>query len=228
MLEIEQELPVEFHKRIRKSFPEFTVRSVVELAFGEVRSGGSPSQVVRPHYDFLDETKNKRITLTGDFIAVTFSKYDSWQEFCAAIDVLLTASREVYEIPYFVKVGLRYRDIIDRAALGLEAEPWSALLRPEVLGLGGSKIFAGDELSELSCHYSAAMKTGVVFINTGFVKRVDGTNQGFLIDADFVSDERMEVSVNVFDQILNEYNVQAGNFFRWCITDRLRDALQPE
>ncbi|MER8574570.1 TIGR04255 family protein [Mesorhizobium sp. M1409] len=225
LLEIEQELPVGFHRIIRKEFPEINVRPTVELTFTE--PGSQPRQIVSSHYDFATADGADRISLSSEFIALTSTRYTGWGNFRAGVLSMLEAARTVYDISHINRVGLRYRNIIDRAGLGLLHDPWENLIKREVIGLAGAGIFQGDELSEQSCTYLASTERGTVRINTGLVKRVDTQSLGMLIDTDFATDEKMEAQGDVLTQVLDDYNAKAGNFFRWCITDRLRQALGP-
>ncbi|MER9167686.1 TIGR04255 family protein [Mesorhizobium australicum] len=225
LLEIEQELPVGFHRMIRKKFPEINVRPTVELTFTE--PGSQPRQILTSHYDFATADSADRISLTSEFVALTSTKYAGWGSFRDGVLSMLDAAKKVYDISHISRVGLRYRNIIDRASLGLSNAPWEDLIRREVMGLAGAGIFQDDELAELSCTYLASIERGTVRINTGLVKRVDTQSSGMLIDTDFATDEKMEAKADVLTQVLDDYNAKAGNFFRWCITDRLRQALGP-
>jgi len=62
------------------------------------------------------------------------ASYIRWEEFKDKLSLGLAAFVAVYEPSYFTRLGLRYRDLIQRSKLNLEGEPWSKLLKPALLG----------------------------------------------------------------------------------------------
>ena len=67
---------------------------------------------------------------------------------------------------------------------------------------------------------------GKVRMNFGIATAVDTAEKSFLIDSDFYSDERTTTDA-IYDT-LNYFNKQSGRLFRWCVTDRLQDAMRPQ
>ena len=137
ILRIDAEPPAAFQEKIRHLFPEYRMTQpqlpagvrlpleVRQMMFGGT-GGGS--------HEFLAGDEKSRVTLTRDFVALTTSDYSEWKNFSGMLANPLAALVEVYKPPYFSRVGLRYRDRIDRKSLGLEAVAWGDLLRDEVAG----------------------------------------------------------------------------------------------
>lgn len=46
----------------------------------------------------------------------------------------IEAYKAVYSPPFYLRVGLRYQDIISRSTLGLKRVSWSELLNPAIAG----------------------------------------------------------------------------------------------
>ncbi|RWM21770.1 MAG: TIGR04255 family protein [Mesorhizobium sp.] len=226
LLEIDQEVPLEFHRSIRKHFAEIITRSSVELMI-DPQSGGPPTQLMRPMYDFIDSDRNRRITLSSDFVALTFGRYEDWGQFRASAILMLGALRNAYEVSQLTRAGLRYRNIIDRVNLGLEGVSWNELIRPEVLGLAAAGIFDESDLQELSSSYFGNSDGAMFRINVGLVKRAESDVTGFMIDTDLAKSGKLGVTDHACIEILDRFNSEAGNIFRWCIKDRLRAALKP-
>jgi uncharacterized protein (TIGR04255 family) len=68
-----------------------------------------------------------------------------------------------------------------------------------------------------------------VRLHHGFAKYKDKSETCYLIDADFFTESRTE-SRNVSDAepVLDSFNREAGRLFRWCISDRLKAAMDPQ
>ncbi len=227
MLELDQDIPVEFQKAIRSAFPVASSSAGVEFEF-TTESGGPPvGQRVRPTYSFASDGTGLTVTLCSNFVALTATKYVRWEQFRDALALVLRALLTNYEVPFFQRIGLRYIDVIDRAALGIETVPWSELLRGELLGLSAAEEVSSSEVTELSSTSVLKTPSGSVRVTSGFARRSDTGNLGFLIDSDFFAERRVEAKPNECLDLLDEYNKSAGHLFRWCITQRLRDALKP-
>ena len=122
-------------------------------------------------------------------------------------------------------MGLRYRDVVRRSALDLESAPWSDLLRPEIAAELASPDVAADvehAARELVLHLPDAL--GKVRVKHGLVNGPDG-EACFVVDADFFHEPKTEIA-DAFT-VLDAFNRQAGRLFRWCISERLHDAMDP-
>lgn len=227
MLELDQDIPVEFQKAIRSAFPVASSSAGVEFEF--TTEGGAPpiGQRMRPTYSFASDGTGLTVTLCSNFVALSATKYVRWERFREAVALVLRALLTTYEVPFFQRIGLRYIDVIDRTALGLDGVPWSNLLRPELLGLSAAQEVSSSEVTELSSTSVLKTDKGSVRLTSGFARRSDTGNLGFLIDSDFFAERRVEAKPDECLVLLDEYNKSAGDLFRWCITDQLRDALKP-
>jgi uncharacterized protein (TIGR04255 family) len=227
ILRIDAEPPVAFQEKIRHLFPEYRptqpqlpagVRlplEVLQMMFGGM-GGGS--------HEFLAGDEKSRVTLTRDFVALTTSDYSEWKTFSEMLAIPLTALANVYKPPYFSRVGLRYRDQIDRKSLGLEAVAWSELLRDEVAG----ELAHGDVAPDV---VRIIREVGLTMPNeSGNIRIVhglegDGSDPTYMIDADFFIERKIEHGET--NDVLEVFNRTAGNLFRWCVKRRLHDAMEP-
>jgi len=227
MLELDQDIPVEFQKAIRKTFPVASSSSGVEFEFS-AEAGGQPiGQRLRQTYMFSGDGTGLTVTLCSSFVALTATTYTRWEQFREALHLVLRALVTNYDVPFFQRIGLRYVDIVDRSALGLENVPWSELVRGELLGLSAAPEVSSSEVTELSSTSVLKTERGSVRVTSGFARRSDSGNLGFLIDSDFFAERRVEAKPDECLDLLDEYNTSAGDLFRWCILGKLRDALGP-
>jgi uncharacterized protein (TIGR04255 family) len=227
ILGIAAEPPVKFQERLREKYPIYERGEGLSL----------PTEVTRVLSEFpmtlgLDvithrfstEDRSRQIALTKDFLALTVNDYVEWPDFRLALDEAKTALEEVYKPAFYSRIGLRYRDVVDRTRLGLTEEPWSELLNKAVLGLLGAepeiqrgiKVIRGEALVELEQPAGAFVR---------LVHGLDQTDGGqtYVVDADWFFAERS--APDEVMGVLADLNSQAGNLFRWTITEKLRDAL---
>jgi uncharacterized protein (TIGR04255 family) len=67
---------------------------------------------------------------------------------------------------------------------------------------------------------------GHVFFTHGITQDAGTQDWCYVIDSDFSIEEQTDVNDAVHR--LDQLNVEARRFFRWCIQPRLHDAMQPE
>lgn len=231
LLRIATEPPAVFQESIRRRYPLFEEDRSVSVAPGlpkelaEAIQAQQSSAGVR--YTFLTEDQNWRAHLTRDFLALTTTAYRRWDEFREHLDELISALLDAYTPSFYIRIGLRYRNVIRPTQLGLGDDcGWDQLLRSEIvaeLGLPLIHDAVVEAKRELILGLTGDAK---VAIRHGLTI-VDETNgeQQFVIDADFFVDSRTETGDA--QGYLDRFHREAGNFFRWCIRDRLHDALQP-
>ncbi len=234
ILRIGAETPATFQEQIRSDYPLLRERPFSEIGltippeiskiFGEeVLSGFHSGKAV---YDFTSGDENWTISLTKDFIALTSRRYTHWGEFKDRFNKAVEAFQEIYSPAHYMRVGLRYRDLIRRSKLGLKDVDWMKLLAPHIAGeLSDSSLsnFIRTTKSELLIELEAGQ--GHVQIRHGLVHQTEPDEQCYLIDSDFFSDQKTEVG-DAGDK-LNHFNREAGRLFKWCITPKLHEAMGP-
>lgn len=232
ILKIEAEAPVVFQEEIRAAFPLYQEKLPQvqlppnlplpkEIVQALSREGG----VAR---EFSSEDEIWCITLTRDFLALTCKKYSRWEEFYGRLEVAAAALRKVYAPAFYTRIGLRYRNIIQRSVLGLQSVPWRELLPAHVVG-----IIAQEEISRTVEHSLAEAVVGLmeydghVHIKHGLlaVETSAGEEQCYMIDADFFANEK--TGVNDAEGKLRYFNRKSGCLFRWFITEKLHNAMEP-
>ena len=228
LLSIEGKPPIEFQERIRDIFPllEKTSNPLPE---------GLPAEVVQMiraqttaiSYKFLTEDRATAVTLTPESIALSTDKYTEWEHFRNQLRVPLAALNDIYRPSFFSRIGLRYQNAIDRAALNLQDTPWSQLLRTDILGELALPQFETnlEQIANRIIRVRIPDGSGSLLMRHGL-----GNVQGheeicYTIDVDFFTEQKIEVE-NA-ESTLDNFNTIAGCTFRWCITDTLRNALGP-
>jgi uncharacterized protein (TIGR04255 family) len=243
ILLIEAELPALFQEHIREQYPSFEQHQKIgsdgdakELLAALAQQPPAAQHLLRalgrqsPErtiYNFVSFDGLWKVTLARDFVALTTTEYERWEDFRARLSAVTSALAEVYRPPFFTRVGLRYRDAIERSKIGLRDAAWAELIRPEILGeLAISELVKDVVEATRSAVFRLHQFDGSVALRHGLAINADTNETGYLIDADFFTQGRIEV--DDAPTVLEAFNKQSGRLFRWCITDQLHRAMEPE
>lgn len=227
-LRLEKDPPAEFQQRIRAMLPLLTRRTQSVV-------GGLPPEVAKAFeavvpptdttWQFATEDGTTQLELMKDKLTLISRSYDRWENFWQQFRTPLDAFRELYEPPFFVRIGLRYKNLIRRSVLGLDDVPWHELLSQQVLG-----ELAADGVRERVIEAARNLlmtlpeRGAKVRLQHGFAQFEGSDEQCYLIDCDcFVA--RSEV--NDANDAIAYLHQHAARYFRWCITDRLHAAMEP-
>lgn len=233
ILEIGVDEPAAFQKLIRSEYPLYRKEDPgadLPPELGALISNFPLSAFPRPAerttHKFLTADSKRSVSLTRDFVAVADSHYTRWEELRAEILRARRALEEVYEPAFYTRVGLRYRNVIDRDRLKLAGTSWEELLKPALagpLGAGQIRTQVRETRSQVRIELDN-VSGGTVMLRHGLVTRA-GQEPAYLIDADFFTQERNSGDDTVGS--LDAFNRLGGNLLRWAITDRLHMALDP-
>lgn len=228
ILKIAQESPTAFQEAVRGEYPLFEIRPTITMT-----APPTPGQSVMPSVanTYLFSTAEvpvaqSTLTLAQDSIALTTLAYSRRSVFLAQLQPPLDVLQEIYKPAFFTRVGLRYQNLIVRSELGLGQTPWSELLKPRFVGLASVDELAG----RVTIDYSQVQfkgNSGNVVVQHGITVAVTATEQeqGYLIDVDVSTDER--VNLQDVTEKLRALNIDAIEFYHWCLTDALKAALVP-
>jgi uncharacterized protein (TIGR04255 family) len=225
LLELEQQLPVELQKALASTYPLLETRSSVSVNLGSAQQPNLTSSIV---YDFLTRDRMIKVSLASTFIAVTAATYTRWQDLRPHLTLASDAVIDTYDLRMFTRIGLRYVNAIEREQIGLDQVAWRDLIRPPLLGLLGSDLIPDADVLELQGSATLALENGKVTIRHGLGVNSETKHPAYLLDYDFYTDSQTDAeSANVL-RAFDDFNEESGRVFRWCITDRLHEALQPE
>ncbi len=191
---------------------------------------------VSTSHNFVDADGIWRVALSSTDLAVACARYSRWEDFQRRVFAALDAYERAYGPPSFVKIGLRYKDVIEREPIGLAGVAWHELLAPFVTGcLGAQALFSDDYniaggVEQQNSQSLFTLARNKVLLQTALLHAVDKPKQqAFLIDADFFVDALADVGFtrSGLDGVLEELHANAGALFRNCIQEKLHVALKP-
>ncbi|WP_243902197.1 TIGR04255 family protein [Aetokthonos hydrillicola] len=231
ILKISHQEPVEFQDEIRFQYPLFEITQPqvpIEIAKIIQQLGVSlPSDL---SYDFKSEDNKWQLTITQDFIALTTSVYERYEYFKKRLKEAVEIFEKIYKPSFYTRVGLRYKDLIIRSKLGLKDKDWSDLIESHIASeLHNPEI--SSSIQAITKNLILKIESGQVHLNHGLVtvKGLENNDEelAYLLDADFYTEQKIERNGDVWE-ILDHFNKSAGKFFRWSITDTLREAMEPQ
>jgi len=236
ILRVDTEVPVDFQEKIRARFPLVEEKRDVSFPLPEDVAQSIPMPLResllrgKRHYDFKTKNEEWIVSLETDFLSLTTRKYMRWEEFSEYLAEALNAVLNIYEPPFFTRIGLRYVDVIRKSKLNLKKEvEWFDLLQPHLAG-----VFTARAISN-----AVEQSTGVFVINLEDVQAKVRVQHGtvidsstgeecYLIDSDFFTTDGQTTEVGNVIDTLNNFNKQGRRLFRWCITEELHSAMGPQ
>lgn len=235
ILRIDGELPVAFQERVNKEFPNYTEKTNLTFEFSlgakEPNSPQSNTQIPRTdsikNHEFSTEDGQWKINLTRTFLSLTTDRYDAWEDFKKRLEIPLKAFRHVYSVSHFSRIGLRYKNVIQRSALGLDGVGWPELLKPQILGiLADSEV--GQDVQDLQsvCEISLREIDSAVRVITRLTRDRGEDEICYVIDSDFFNARKTSIdrALSKFD----DFNQYASRLFQWCIAERLHKSMEPQ
>lgn len=222
ILRIDEGPPAAFQELIRHEYPIYeerdtTIPTDLPEPFRKLVESSS-----RRDRRFISEDGQWMISLARDFLAVSTEHYLRWEEFSEHLDQATRALEQVFQPSFYSRVGLRYQNRIKRSEIGLTDIAWNDLLQPHI---------AGALTTAISPRVEDSRQVILVSLDTGKVRVRHGLEQDdsevvYVIDEDLFAEGKTEVT-NVAELVRN-FNQHARNTFRWCITERLHAALDPQ
>jgi uncharacterized protein (TIGR04255 family) len=226
-LTIETEPPSEFQRLIISDFPIYEQRQVFQFSISSVAS--ERAEVHGKIHAFLTPDRNHTIMLASDSLAVSCARYARWENFLAVARQAIDAFHKTYRLPIFNRLGLRYVNVIDRGNLGLSERTWRELFQPHIAG-----DFLGPALGELDF---LARNTAVtlkldhgdhLLLRHGLVTQAETKAMAYLIDSDFYNEEQRNAELDATIEVANRLHANSGRLFKWCISDVLHNAMDPQ
>jgi uncharacterized protein (TIGR04255 family) len=218
------ETPVEFQERIRQDFPVLEQKPPMVFPADLLPDLARLLPNAGTVYQFSSRDKIWSLSLYREFLALTCKQYRRWEDFRNLFEIAFNALNNIYSPAFFSRIGLRYRNVIDRSKLGLSGKSWSDLLAKEICGELAADGIA-DKIEEARREIVIGMGGNQkVRIIHGLFGQSE-SDKTYVIDADFFNESEVEVA-NVREQ-LNAFNRESGSLFRWAITETLHDAMRP-
>ncbi|MDJ0897416.1 MAG: TIGR04255 family protein [Xenococcus sp. MO_188.B8] len=231
ILRISQQPPVDFQDRIREEYPifEFSQGNQLPPEISNIMQQLGSSLISNQTYIFKSEDSIWQIVLNQNSITLSTRKYERYEIFKKKFQDVIYIFEEIYKPSFYSRVGLRYRDLILPSKLNVQNFNWSELIPNHI----ASELHSPEMASSITAFMKNLQMSSddkQIAFNHGLVTARDGKTQkeeeAYLLDADFSTTTKVSRNDNVWDTI-DMFNKMARNLFRWSITDKLHNILNP-
>jgi len=223
VLRIADEHPVAFQERIRTQFPQLDVEQRVMILRMAPLGTEPPSAKPEPRvFRFRSSEGNTVVSLAANFYALSTTSYTHWADFLNLLKLVNQAACDVYDLPYAVRVGLRYINRLTFGNTGTSSatELWE-ILRPELTLLLRDNCW--DEPLEMASQLMLTADEGErLTLRSGFK---GGEEPVFLLDFDYFAEDN--ISLESLPALCSRYHDAIYNAFRWCIREGKLAAFAP-
>ena len=207
-LKISAAPPVRFQEHVKKLFSMFSLTQD------------------KSAYSFSSNDQRWELILGKGALTMVSKQYDGWENFSTCFQTAMTALEKEYPPQFVLRVGLRFRNIIRRSALGVTDREWHQLLQHKWTG---DLAWAGTAGEMKATHSQVLMGLNggkdMVCIRHGLVPIAQPVQEmGYLIDHDFFVDGQFEMKD--VPETLKIYHKSAQRFFKLWITDTLHQAMK--
>lgn len=211
ILKIAESLPANYQERIRKYFPELGQLRGIELASRE----SLPFEVTGQGTSWVFRTSDESSTthLRSGSLSLQTAQYTHFPAFREKWDVVFKALIDTYEISTVKRLGLRYVNQFDPRP---PAE-WAELINP---ALASELRTFGSQVSRTSA--LVVLRVGQHFLN---LRHGIEENNGYVLDLDMFTSADSEVGQVL--ALTDMFHETTTRMFRWCITDRMHELLEP-
>ncbi len=218
-----------FRESIRERFPHMEIEAGIEPP----KEGQLPQEVIenlptQNFYDFTSDDGLWTLSLTKGVLALTCRRYERWEEYTSWLSLALDALQHAYQPQTYLRIGLRYLDVVQRSQLGLESVAWPDLLAGPIVGELASPDI-GNDIEDVTREFIFRLNDAYgsrVRVRHGFVQTEEDADETcYLVDSDFYTDT--EVKITDVYKILDAYHGYARRFFRWCLSEQLHAAMEP-
>lgn len=227
--------PADFQERIRAQFPLYERAS--DFAVGQPEGAQIPPQIMQliggqiaggstPHR-FITANRQTTVSLALDSLSLSTTEYTRWEDFFGLFKTILSALAELYVAPFFTRIGLRYINHIERIKISIPNDySWSHLIRKEVLGELSIPDFENNvERALTQIRLTLPNGNGNVYFQHGMNIVPNKADSAYVLDFDI--SKQGQIEVHNAEYSLDQFHQLAGFAFRWCITDELRNRLDP-
>ncbi len=182
------------------------------------------------NFIFRSENSKWQVSLTENTLALSTLEYEKYEDFREKFVDLTKLLETTYTIPFYVRVGLRYRDLILRSELNIKDEPWLELI-DESLILELKNPYLSDKIEsinksiEIKIDSSAKLRFNHGIVTAQDPEQMKEEEEAYLLDYDFYVEGKVSKN-DVFNRI-DQFKQEAGTRFRYSITQKLHDAMSP-
>lgn len=214
--------PVEFQEEIKVEFPFY--RKIIEdneMLIDKIRQPIARNN----NHEFISKDQKKKINVTSTFLSISSLSYEKWEDFRELIKRICFSFEKIYSPQFYIRVGLRYTDVIDREKLGLEAKGWTDLIKPNILGIidkTNQSLIKQWSVNNEYVYDDYGITTKQKFF---LANKNENNSQVMIFDCDYY--KLGNISLNEVEDLSNRLHEKSSYFLRNAITNELHKAMKP-
>jgi uncharacterized protein (TIGR04255 family) len=224
ILRIAENEPADFQERIRARFPVYEIERSVVVEMEAAKLGGRAG-FRPPIHRFLTPDRTMTVSLSQDFYALSVTNYNRWGDFAEQLAFITNAARSIFNIPYAIRIGLRYINALDIHFV--ESEQFSDvidLLRNELTVMLKTGVIEDPDLALQRIQTST---DGDRFtFRYGIIQEGEPPGPVFMLDFDHYV-EAPQLSLEDLLERCDNFHERIYNAFRWCIAPDKLEVFQP-
>lgn len=223
ILSINANDPVRFQEEIRAEFPYY--RKIVqenEIVVNEVKS----SVTKEINYEFVSADKKSKVNLTSSFIAISSLSYDQWENYREKVKSIRMTFERIYQPSFYTRVGLRYKDVIDRTRFDLRNKGWVDLIQPSILGVINASNQSTLKQWTVNSEFTYEGTDIATKQQLNLAHKVGDNLPVMVFDCDYfkIGNLRLD-SIEEISDLLHD---KSSTFLRNAITEELHRAMDPQ
>ena len=229
ILSVNVKQPVELQERIKDLYPFFQEQNesqnnvvvnpaVQEVSFKKISES--------KNYAFVSSDAKSKFNLTPSFIAFSSVNYIQWELFKENVEFLLDAFEELYQPPFYNRIGLHYINAFTREELGIKEKKWTELLQPHILGMISPENEDGVKSYVSEIVYSTRIED---VLSRNHVELVHINNQkevSLLLDCDYFIQGKT-IGKEGVPECMEKLHDASHHFIDNAITDELYTIMKP-
>ena len=228
ILSINANEPAELQEAIREEYPYYD-ELIEEQNQIQINANENAAQIKQvkglKNYVFLSQDRAFKINLTASFIAFSTVAYTQWEVFRDRIKKLVEVFERIYHPAFYIRVGLRYVDIISKSQWHLEDRSWNELIKPHILGVVTPEREEGTTSYLVETEHHNALDEYTQKSHIEFVHVNDAKEVSLLIDCDYFTNEMTQLGdLWIKSEKLHD---NSSNYIDNAITELLKESMDP-
>ncbi|MCH8973769.1 MAG: TIGR04255 family protein [Chloroflexi bacterium] len=237
LLRLEAEAPVGLQERIREVYPNYRredqgLQPPPEMGQLLQNVGITLPTLGLTHRFYDDDESHSVLAATrhqrGDsFIALADKDYQDWDNYSQRLVFAEEQFVAEYQPGNYRRIGLRYRNEISSELLDIPSVDWRDLLTHPISGIVGDPEL-GTDVIEFKCEATLSISSPLpdarMRVRYGLAANAEKQTV-FIVDMDCFVEGKIDREQ--LWPVLNDFNRQVGDFFRWSISDAVTRALRP-
>ena len=225
------ELLSNFQDRIKNDFNNYTSinENVLNVNMKGVKNEieSFTPQVMRnsiKNHMFYSDNEETKVNLNSNFISITVSKYECWDNFKNLFEKVLDSFCNVYHVNSFNRIGIRYVNAFSKKELNIdEQDGWNRYLDDSIVGLSSKyNVQVYNTNIEIPFNDNTQMRIIAGLGEKGNVNSPNSTPV-FIIDKDTY--ELGIIAKEEINKKLDNLHMHNSEIFESLIKDELRNKM---